>query len=894
MLGWKQRYIPLAKPPLLPFCLQSVWWKSDNKDPIFSSPAMPFLWSAKNIRKKLVCFTPILLCFILSYSISLIVRLLEMPFWYNPEYMFNGEHLLATHDAYHWLAGAEGFEFGADHPMALFLSGVSFILNATPANVAFWLPPFISSLVAIAMCLWAWGLGRPFSGLCAGVLVSLSPAFFARTQLGFYDNDFFVLLFVMLIGFVPALWLHPWLKTLPDFCGDCIMAWKNKRILVAHSPKALRENTDSAWVSFLERCAKILKRNSFISLASITEMEEAMLSWQWLLALILAGCFGHWTQSWHSFFPYYIRFSALVMPVLILVCGPLQGRSILLRGALCHAFPLLLGIPGLFLSLLLAMLFHLSRFDSLSQLPMKILPAYIRSQLEKNEELVSRILLFSRRLLLDYRFLGAIWGIIVLLCFDLSIVKLMRDSFIAYTNRGGDIASHAGSVDPLIFPSVSESIIETQTVSFNEFLEYFYPSYFIVGISLLAVVAMLCIFPVFVWFVPMLGLFFLSHQMGARMTMFGSPPLALSFCLLGGWIFERGVERLSHLEIPQSFSATTIKNIWSFFYAPLSHQYIKLLWAVLCALYLAWPLIMTIPYQSSNGPIISKEQAAALDFIKSHTPKSSIVWNWWDWGYATHHFARRSTIADGARHGGPSLYLPAAVYTTTDPRFARQIIKYTALKNNNPGNVFEGLTASGAQDLMVELSDKSKPLITAPGKQYLVVSYDIVTIGAWISTYGSWNFNRKEMHPSLLSSISQGSINFNSDTGLILYNTEKERHSVQAGSVSIFSPQKLERYIYQPRGDTIPPYNRHFIFDIKNRYVDVPENLKKTWSYRFWNMRLGEINLYSAVSNKLLMDSVFYNTMMVQLLVSSKNDLRITPYFKCVFDNTYCRVYEVL
>ena len=60
------------------------------------------------------------------------------------------------------------------------------------------------------------------------------------------------------------------------------------------------------------------------------------------------------------------------------------------------------------------------------------------------------------------------------------------------------------------------------------------------------------------------------------------------------------------------------------------------------------------------------------------TPKDAMVWLWWDWGYAAHHFSRRATIADGAQHGGPSLYLPAAVFATDNPRFARQLIRFTS------------------------------------------------------------------------------------------------------------------------------------------------------------------------------------------------------------------------
>ena len=76
-------------------------------------------------------------------------------------------------------------------------------------------------------------------------------------------------------------------------------------------------------------------------------------------------------------------------------------------------------------------------------------------------------------------------------------------------------------------------------------------------------------------------------------------------------------------------------------------------------------------------------------------------------------------------------------------RVARQIIKYTAAKGNVPGNVFKGLTRlSRGHDHMAE--QPKQPAHSADGKQYLVLSFDMLDLGFWISTFGSWNFLSKE------------------------------------------------------------------------------------------------------------------------------------------------------
>ena len=257
--------------------------------------------------------------------------------------------------------------------------------------------------------------------------------------------------------------------------------------------------------------------------------------------------------------------------------------------------------------------------------------------------------------------------------------------------------------------------------------------------------------------------------MGARMIMFAPPVLTLAFCIEGGLLLEllffRGIVPWllrSRRRVSETASVVFSPLVSA---SPLWGGPLRLTACLICTACLAWPLLSLLP-DYTQGPIISREHAAGLAFIREHTEKDSLIWNWWDWGYATHYFARRQTIADGARHGGPSLFLPAAVYTTADPRFARQIIKYTATKENVPGNVFSGLTASQAQQLMRELGDRNAPLIDAPGKQYLVVSFELLRLGLWVTRYGSWNFENKQASGSLMNNLSQA-IEFNMDTGVI-------------------------------------------------------------------------------------------------------------------------------
>ena len=859
MLGWTRRYLFLTSPFFLPHGVR-VEGKTSGRGPLR--------------------LLPLLFCLLLTFGLTTAARLLELPYWDNPAYRLGNEYLLATHDAYHWIAGAEGFEFGVGHPMSELARLLAQALHTTPALVGFWLPPFMGGVLAIGVFLWGWGLGYPYAGLCAGVLSSLAPAFCARTLLGFYDTDLVVLLFALLLGLIPALWLTPWLASPPELLWGLFRRRSKDNPLNTNTAQKTTDGTRqgldpaaeppvSRW--FFGREATV--PGAFAMTPS--EMQRAALAWPWVLALILSGLFGYWMQDWHSLFPYLVRFSALILPLLILVLGPAGGRTPLLAVALCHSLPLLRGLEGGAIALAYYTLLLLTQKPTAEEHhPPSLARRLISCQFWHN--------LFRSRI-----FLLLAWVGVAFLALDKSVYTLMMDSFAAYMNRGGDISSASpAALDPLIFPSVAQSIIEVQTIALPELLVYVYPIEIITLICFVTFLYRLAVTPAFIWFAPLLALSLLSLRMGARMIMFAPPVLLLALCIEAGLLLEVLFFRLllpllcrSRRQPRETVSAllspmVNASSSWG--------GAARLAASLVCTLGLAWPLISLLP-DYTQGPIISREQAESLAFIKKNTEEDSLVWNWWDWGYASHHFARRHTIADGARHGGPSLFLPAAVYTTADPRFARQIIKHTANKGNIPGNVFSGMTASEAQQLMRDLGDRSKPLIEAPGKQYVVVSVDLLRLGLWVTRYGSWNFETKQAPGSLMNNLSQR-LEFNVDTGVI---QAENAQPVYAGTIDRFEPNGLERLSYNRYGAY------HFIFSTQASGQGREANQTAGPLERFWKMQRGYFPLTTSIDDKLVVDDVFYNTMMVQLLLCPKDDPAIAPYFKLVFDNIYTRVYEV-
>jgi dolichyl-diphosphooligosaccharide--protein glycosyltransferase len=806
------------------------------------------------------------LCFCLTFILAAGARWLELPFWDNDLFRLGDEYLLATHDAYHWIAGAEGFEFGGGHPMSEAARLLAGLIGVSPARAGFYLPALMSALTALGIFLWCAGMGSPRAGLCAGVLTSLTPGFCARTMLGFYDTDLVILLFAVMLGLVPAAGLAPYLKSpLEALCPP------------------LAAEVESAG------CGP--DRNSGTLLTAPT-----------LALFALSGLGGYMMQEWHSIFPYLTRFFVIMPPCVALALGPGGGRKPLLAGSLCHALPLLIGPPGFFFAALCA--------------------AALICAGRNGDTRAERFGRKAGAFLMDWRVLFVLWALLCAGAADTAVLQNMAGSFIAYTRRGGDISPLSPAGGPLVFPSVSQSIIEVQTVGIREMLLYVYPFELPVligaGLFLLRVLTV----PAVLWLAPLFVLHLLSLRMGARMTIFGAPVIMISLCMEAGRLADyaagalarrrasgAGVAGLKNTDVrrtgaPDADSrqpgASGSAVAGSGKTGPL-----RTIPCLLCTLIFAWPLVRHIP-DYSQGPVLSREQAEGLSFLRTHSPEDAMVWNWWDWGYATHHFARRRCIADGARHGGPSLYLPAAVYTTEDPRFARQIIKYTALKGDVPGNVFAGLSAAGAQELMRELGDRRKPLIRAPGTQYLVVGFDLLHLGLWITRYGSWNFESKTAHGALMNNLAPA-LEYNVDRGVVV---AEESGPIYASTMTVFEGKKVERFDFRRYGAY------HFIFNVREATgaTEGPRPLRNppvrsgqgedTFPRResgedsvlrdFWRRMRGPGIFSGPAGDKLVMDDVFYNTMMVQLLVRPPDDPLIAPYFRVVFDNVYTKIYEVI
>ncbi len=732
-----------------------------------------------------------LFCGLLTLGLAFGLRMMEWPCWQNPEYRLGSEWLLATHDAYHWVAAAEGFGLGVGHPMAEMLRLMAQALHTYPAAVAFWFPAVLASLVAVIVFAWVWALGSMEAGVAAGLITSLAPGFLARTLLGYYDTDLVTLFFPLLMTLAPACWAMRYML-LPRMIL--------RRLALGSGLKAAQRlwGERGADEAHLERLGNPLR-------------------WQWVLLLGASGVISWWTQEWHSVFPYLIRYNVVLLALMALIMAPRGRRGILLLGGLAYALPTLGGPAGFGFSLIL-LLAGSKAGRGLRHL-------------------------LCRPLVLVLLWLGA-----AVLLVQGEILATLINHANAYLKHSGDVRS-TGEGMSLVYPSVAQSIIEVQDLSFAALFPYFHPWMEAAVVGLAGFVLVLFRRPGALFLLPLAALGLLSTKLGGRMVMFGAPVVAVGLTLPLYWLLQR----LLRADLRGAVAgAATSCILLALLVAPFAD------------------MIQAI----SQGPIINRRHAEALTRARTMTPEDAKLWLWWDWGYAAHHFARRSTIADGAQHAGPSLYLPAAVFATDNARFARQLIRYTAKMGNEPGNVFEGLDGRAAQALMDKLRSSETPLVEAKGRLFVVVSFEMLRLGFWISNFGNWNFVTRQGEGGALSIVPQA-LAYRLDTGEV--RLEGSTSTIYASSISVFEETGVTRRNYVQEW-----------FDAHPKAT--PEEQKE-----FLSGRRNVNFLFNRVTDeKLAVDQGLYNSLMVQLLVGDPQDPRFSPYFKLVYDNVFARIYEVL
>ncbi|MEJ5242743.1 MAG: STT3 domain-containing protein [Desulfomicrobiaceae bacterium] len=146
---------------------------------------------------------------ILSLAIGVLIRMTEFPLWMGAPYLWVGdEPLMATHDAYAWLAGAKGIGGYVHTWLARGIAAIHTLTGLPLGVIGFWLPVVVTPITCVPVCWLAFRLGVPEAGALAGVMAGTSLGFLVRTRIGFCDTDILSLFFPTLVAALCAVWLQ--------------------------------------------------------------------------------------------------------------------------------------------------------------------------------------------------------------------------------------------------------------------------------------------------------------------------------------------------------------------------------------------------------------------------------------------------------------------------------------------------------------------------------------------------------------------------------------------------------------------------------------------------------------------------------------------------------------
>ena len=135
------------------------------------------------------------LALVLIVFTAISIRMAEYLLWLDPALFVGGEHLMATHDAYTWLAGAKDIGNYANHHFAQLLALLHSLTGLDLAALGFWSPIILVPLLAVPVALFARSLGLAEGALVFGILTTSGLGYLVRTRLGFCDTDLISLIF---------------------------------------------------------------------------------------------------------------------------------------------------------------------------------------------------------------------------------------------------------------------------------------------------------------------------------------------------------------------------------------------------------------------------------------------------------------------------------------------------------------------------------------------------------------------------------------------------------------------------------------------------------------------------------------------------------------------------
>lgn len=428
--------------------------------------------------------------FLYSIAIYAIVLAFRMSFagrWDHPELWAAGERILATHDAYFWLALAKGVGFINAYPLAGVVKWFHEVFGIGYGTLAFWSPAVMGALVGVVCFLWGWLLAGRNAGIFVGIVGALTPGFYYRSRLGYFDTDMFTLLMPMLVAWLLAYWSARYMRR----------GWFAQEI----EHDASQGDATALWMAF-----------GF-------------------------GLFNRVAGIWHQdIINLCMLYFLFAIPVLAL-----GGK----RGKRRQAF---LGLTVYLLAAFPGVSYGLWGFWPLTYLPrglMGLTPSTLYSI--AGIGLSALLVIWANR---SWR-VGSKWVDNPYVCIGLLIVFIMMSGlahnailpilqkFSGYffpTQVVGEAAE--GVATGPLFPAIVQSIIEAKLIPLSVVLERGVFASWLGWLAIGCSVGVVMLRPVSIFLLPFIALQLLSVKMGVRFTMFGGAALVICLGVLFYWTID--------------------------------------------------------------------------------------------------------------------------------------------------------------------------------------------------------------------------------------------------------------------------------------------------------------------------------------------------------------------
>ncbi|WP_419786707.1 STT3 domain-containing protein [Pseudodesulfovibrio sp.] len=721
------------------------------------------------------------------------VAALRMSFagrWDHPELWVAGERIMSTHDAYFWLAKAKGVGQLAEYPVAELAAWLHQWFGFSLGGIGFWAPAIISSLTGAVCCLWGWMLGGRHAGIFAGLAGALTPGFFYRTRLGYYDTDMFTLVMPLLIALLLAFWLEPHLRR----------AWfRHEESVIADTP--------SLWKAF---ACGVIMRIAVPWHADIANVAILYILFAGLV-LLLGGASGKRNNG----------FWGLIVILLLAFPGELYGSLSVFPFSYIHldyVFPFYMSVY-----------WQSVLWGGICALALCLIGEW------KNRPAV-----FSN-----------VWvslGLFVVFAFAVHLIQIplfaVLGKLAMYFNPAGTAPAGASAPVGPQYPAVLQSIKEAKLLSLEIVLQRGAFAAWVGWLGLAGGLVVCVLRPAAIMLLPLILLHLLSVRIGVRFTMFGGAALMIFLGVALYWLTQTLLRSWARRELA-TLSVQLILGIAVLGYCLVGYAKVPL------------------------TPVFSRGYAEALIELGKTAPADSMVWNWWDWGYATQYYAGLPTVIDGGKHSGSDVYPVAYALSTSSAakaagmmRFSSQFpIDRTDEFGLAPDKVWDAMPRNGLDDaLNAELSKQDYP---TTGKQYLVVSWDSLRVAKWITYFGNWNLETGITEQASVNNYQPGELGIDIRRGAVM--DRRGGGGLLKGIIVLDNGQAQS--------------HEYFMNSVAPQLLPVKQYLA--------------VNKVSGQA--IALDRLAYRSMMTRLLAGNPDDPEITPYFKLVVDKLpFVRIYEVV